>query len=371
MNITQTYPLIESAESDNDDELPVQDLKRKLESLTEDEQTPEKKIKLTNKSFAENQCFNCGETGHIYKTCPKEKAYEKKTCYICNQRGHTSKFCPSSSQQQNYFSQPNNFSNYSAAFSAYPPNLNYPYYAQPPLPTTTDPYIAPSFTPTPVFGKDCYNCGQMGHVSKDCPSGSNCYKCGQQGHVLKDCTSAVFLNNKDCYKCGLVGHLSKDCPSIPSRCYNCNSMGHISKDCPSPLQKIACFNCGQQGHIGKDCGQPSNRTCNICKSPEHISSTCPSAATFQCYTCNLSGHISKNCPQAKNLPPQLCHTCGKSGHKSATCPLQHQQGHHPVPHHQHHQHHQHRPPPQQAPLQQYPNSYYQSWNDQTHQGAHY
>jgi cellular nucleic acid-binding protein len=368
--ISTTYPLIESAESDNDDELPVQDLKRKLESLTEDEQTPEKKIKLT-KTFAENECFNCGETGHIYKTCPKEKAYEKKTCYICNQRGHTSKFCPTPNQQNNFPQMPrNNYSNYSAAFSAYPPNLNYPYYGQPPLPTSSDPYCAPSFA-TPVFGKDCYNCGQMGHVSKDCPSGSSCYKCGQQGHVLKDCTSAASLH-RDCYKCGQVGHLSKDCPSIPSRCYNCNSMGHISKDCPSPLQKIACFNCGQQGHIGKDCGQPSNRTCNICKSPEHISSSCPSATTFQCYTCNQPGHISKNCPQAKNLPPQLCHTCGKTGHKAAACPSRttHQLNHphlNQTPHQQHP--HVHHPTPQES----YQNAYYQGWNGQAHQahGAPY
>jgi cellular nucleic acid-binding protein len=360
-----TTPFIESAESD--DEVPVQDLKRKLENLTEDEPTPEKKLKLT-KSFAENECFNCGESGHIYKTCPKEKGYEKKTCYICHQLGHTSKFCPTS-PSQNSFPHPqmprNNYSNYGAAFSAYPPNLNYPYYAQPPLPST-DPYSGPSFA-TPIFGKDCYNCGQMGHVSKDCPTGSSCYKCGQHGHVLKDCTSTAVLH-RDCFKCGQVGHLSKDCPSIPSRCYNCNSMGHISKDCPSPLQKIACFNCGQQGHIGKDCGQPSNRTCNICKSPEHISSSCPSATTFQCYTCNQSGHISKNCPQAKNLPPQLCHSCGKTGHKSAACPshlaanqLAHQ-GNHPAPY-QHQQHaHAHHPTAQETA---YSNAYYQGWNNQT------
>lgn len=66
-----TQPLIESAEESEDD-APVQDLKRKLEDLTDDDQLPEKKMKLT-KTFADNECFNCGEAGHIYKTCPKEK----------------------------------------------------------------------------------------------------------------------------------------------------------------------------------------------------------------------------------------------------------------------------------------------------------
>lgn len=137
------------------------------------------------------------------------KAYEKKTCYTCNQKGHTSKFCPTG---QNNYNNNNRPHSYGAAFSAYSPNLNYPYYNQPPLPTSTDAYNPPlqvqTTFPAPVFGKDCYNCGQMGHVSKDCPTGisllsfyfieihsvgSLCYKCGQNGHVLKDCTSSMLF----------------------------------------------------------------------------------------------------------------------------------------------------------------------------------
>jgi hypothetical protein len=41
-------------------------------------------------------------------------------------------------------------------------------------------------------GRKCHNCGQVGHISRDCkkardPSSIKCYRCGGSGHTSKDC----------------------------------------------------------------------------------------------------------------------------------------------------------------------------------------
>ena len=137
----------------------------------------------------------------------------------------------------------------------------------------------------------CYNCGEEGHMSKNCPKKKaktmKCYNCGEEGHSSKDCPQPKKERNNKCFNCGEEGHRSHDCPhphkkEKTNKCFKCGAEDHQSRDCPNNRggnkTPRTCYNCGEEGHSSKDCSKPK---------------------MLKCYNCGEEGHTSKECTNPK------------------------------------------------------------------------
>ncbi|KAI5147945.1 hypothetical protein ENBRE01_0005 [Enteropsectra breve] len=111
-----------------------------------------------------------------------------------------------------------------------------------------------------------------------------CYECGQTGHLSKDCAIKIERN---CAYCSLY-HLHRPCAFI--FCYNCCSIGHKEKHCKiKKNNKLMCTRCPLQFHLTRDCprlwrkyivrnlhGEKSLKTsCAFCFSGTHFIDDCP------------------------------------------------------------------------------------------------
>ncbi len=115
---------------------------------------------------------------------------------------------------------------------------------------------APRYFLTANISIKCYNCDEVGHMSRNCPNARRlfCNKCSKYGHLEENCP------NMKCFKCNRIGHRSFECTlrgKDIKKCENCKNIGHTPEDCliepmrikKSQLKDIECSFCGKFGHF--------------------------------------------------------------------------------------------------------------------------
>jgi len=147
----------------------------------------------------------------------------------------------------------------------------------------------------------CFNCDQLGHLSRDCTQPRACFLCGETTHVAKQCKFSALAQPGSGVDGGDVeGEKDGDVLLFPAlspspvqhagstrgaspAVMSCNGKATPVSECTGETQaedissdkkKNICLNCGEPGHRLKNC--PYGRKCFQCGQVGHVARECPS-----------------------------------------------------------------------------------------------
>ncbi|KAL5554792.1 hypothetical protein UlMin_042193 [Ulmus minor] len=187
----------------------------------------------------------------------------------------------------------------------------------------------------------CYRCGEKGHISSDCPNKQTIDQINTEtAATVENKETAATVENTEtdasnnalsyiatgkmkrrtCYECGEKGHVSSDCPKKQTAAPTIAETAEpgetgagnnaLSSIATGKMKRRTCYECGEKGHVSTDC--PKKQTpvqTNTVQTNLEYAETGETAASNDALSAVASGKIKR----------RKCYLCGEKGHLSSDC----------------------------------------------------